>query len=165
MTAETDIAAIDDAGANTAAEVRTALTSVLGRADGVRGHASDSTTRSFTPDNVWETVGGTTVTFDAPGVPFLVFCTVEVRGTSANWMRFEHRLIIDEGTGGETETGYTPSAWIEAEDTNVSTSRWHVLSFMFVVTGIADTNQHTIALRTRATSNVDRQYRRTLLVL
>lgn len=33
MTAETDIAAIDDGGANTAAEVRTALTSVLGRAD------------------------------------------------------------------------------------------------------------------------------------
>jgi hypothetical protein len=34
MTAETDIAAIDDGGANTAAEVRTALTSVLARADG-----------------------------------------------------------------------------------------------------------------------------------
>lgn len=33
MSAETDIAAIDDGGANTAAEVRTALTSVLGRAD------------------------------------------------------------------------------------------------------------------------------------
>lgn len=33
MTAETDIAAIDDGGANTALEVRTALTSVLGRAD------------------------------------------------------------------------------------------------------------------------------------
>ncbi len=31
MTAETDIAAIDDGGANTVAEVRTALTSVLGR--------------------------------------------------------------------------------------------------------------------------------------
>lgn len=33
MTAEADIAAIDDGGANTAAEVRTALTGVLGRAD------------------------------------------------------------------------------------------------------------------------------------
>lgn len=33
MTAETDIAAIDDGGANSAAEVRTALTSVLARAD------------------------------------------------------------------------------------------------------------------------------------
>lgn len=33
MTAESDIAAIDDGGANTAAEVRTALTSVLARAD------------------------------------------------------------------------------------------------------------------------------------
>lgn len=33
MSAETDIAAIDDGGENTALEVRTALTSVLGRAD------------------------------------------------------------------------------------------------------------------------------------
>jgi len=33
MTAEIDIAAIDDGGANTASEVRTALTSVLARAD------------------------------------------------------------------------------------------------------------------------------------
>ena len=31
MSAETDIAAIDDSGANTASEVRTALTSVLAR--------------------------------------------------------------------------------------------------------------------------------------
>lgn len=42
MTAETDIAAIDDGGANTAAEVRTAFTSVLDRADGAGLKPPDS---------------------------------------------------------------------------------------------------------------------------
>lgn len=44
MTAETDITAINDGGANTAAEVRTALTSVLTRADLI-DHAEDHATR------------------------------------------------------------------------------------------------------------------------
>jgi len=42
MSAETDIAAIDDSGANTAAEVRTALTSVLARADDGTGRGAVS---------------------------------------------------------------------------------------------------------------------------
>lgn len=44
MTAETDIAAITDGGANTALKVRTALTSVLGRADAGAGAFIDSAT-------------------------------------------------------------------------------------------------------------------------
>lgn len=75
MPAETDIAAIDDGGANTASEVRTALTSVLGRADAdIPGRPKQ----------------GSTVYFMKPGVEF---STVSTRALTANQIRYEPFLV------------------------------------------------------------------------
>lgn len=60
MTAETDIAAIDDGGANTAAEVRTALTSVLNRADAFSG----ASVYRATTDQAISSATATTIQFN-----------------------------------------------------------------------------------------------------
>lgn len=67
MTAESDIAAIDDGGANTASEVRTALTSVLARADDtdIPVYSDAGMSDEFTAgtlDGQWSVVGGTSGT-------------------------------------------------------------------------------------------------------
>jgi len=59
MTAETDIAAIADSGDNTPGDVRTALTSVLGRADVFADASTDWTT--WTPSYTNLTIGNGTV--------------------------------------------------------------------------------------------------------
>ncbi len=63
MTAETDIAAIADSGATTAAEARAALTSVLARADKNGAHVYQSTLQSI-PASTWTAVTYDTETFD-----------------------------------------------------------------------------------------------------
>ena len=100
MTAETDIAAIDDSGANTAGEVRTALTSVLERADSAIGC---SLTKSS--DQTVPTATHTAITFDGED-----YDDGGMHNNSTN----TSRITIPTGEGGVYV--FTGSAEIEQLD-------------------------------------------------
>lgn len=121
MTAETDIAAIADSGDNTPGDVRTALTSVLARADVGRHIASTAydpgslatyTTTSATPAAMDTT--NLRVTFDAPAsgvviVRYSAACRVTNADTFLLWAVFldgsvatgSEQIVLGGGTANQ----------------------------------------------------------------
>ena len=93
MTAETDITAIDDGGASTALEVRTALTSVLGRAD---DHLLGE----------WQTptLAGSWVAYGTP------FQAPRYRKTASGIVYIEGLVKSGSGTIFTLPVGYRPAA-------------------------------------------------------
>lgn len=104
MTAETDIAAIDDGGENAAAEVRTALTGVLGRADGV---LIDSTTVSTSVANV--TLTGIPATFVDLLIVLVDVATADAADQDTPTLRLGNGTI-DTGTNYQWWSSYNGSS-------------------------------------------------------
>ena len=105
MTAETDIAAVNDGGANTAAEVRTALTSVLARGGGVTARVSLTTNEALNNSSLtlipwdqadwddgsyWAAGSPTLLTVPAAGVYRVTFAWFLTAATSTPNIRIDH---------------------------------------------------------------------------
>lgn len=137
----------------------TAYVSVGGVGSGLLGSKVTTGTSSYSLNGTWETITGTTVIFSTSTVAsHLVIATVEVRGTSANWDRYAHRLLLNSGT-----SGYSPNQYVEGKDSNADTSNWRDITLQFVLTNLP-IGTHRIDLQTSDdSSNLDRQYRVTAI--
>lgn len=129
MTAETDIAAIDDGGANTAAEVRTALTSVLGRGNTLLYPVTPPAGSSVAPHVLSAENQATAPTFVADTVyawPFVLPYDLDVNGlslevSSAGTANVRIGIWDGDGTGGLPSTLVQDSGELNCSTTGIKT--------------------------------------------
>lgn len=161
MTAETDIAAIDDGGANTAAEVRTALTSVLGRADALieeTALAASATSITFSSiPNTYRTLRlvGMART-DRASQPSDQVAIQVGNGTVDTGNNYTYMRIVT-GDGAGTSHAAATGSWANAAFATAATAdAGFFVPFEVLILNYADTSQF------RHASGSSRQYATTV---